>query len=140
MKSVRRSDFDVTNTVQVSVPAAVLEAVEALYRPFWPELEFAPLEQAFEHFERLFAGQVPGYFGVDTVYHYRQHSLDMTLAMARLLVGHEITVEPPQRFGAERAIMALVTRIGACLPGICAVQITISAFFNTSWILSRWRR
>ena len=30
MKSVRRSDFDVTNTVQVSVPAAVLDAVEAL--------------------------------------------------------------------------------------------------------------
>jgi hypothetical protein len=57
MKSVRRSDFDVTNTVQVSVPAAVLEAVEALYRPVWPELEFAPLEQAFEHFERLFAGR-----------------------------------------------------------------------------------
>ena len=88
MKSVRRSDFDVTNTVQVSVPAAVLEAVEALYRPVWPKLEFAPLEQAFEHFERLFAGQVPGYFGVDTVYHDRQHTLDITLALARLIVGH----------------------------------------------------
>ena len=108
MKSVRRSDFDVTNTVQVSVPAAVLEAVEALYRPVWPELEFAPLEQAFEHFERLFAGQVPGYFGVDTVYHDRQHTLDITLALARLIVGHERMQPEAARLGSERAIVGLI--------------------------------
>jgi len=108
MKSVRRSDFDVTNTVQVSVPAAVLEAVEALYRPVWPELEFKPLEQAFEHFERLFAGQVPGYFGVDTVYHDRQHTLDITLALARLIVGHERMQPDAARLGSERAIVGLI--------------------------------
>ena len=108
MKSVRRSDFDVTNTVQVSVPAAVLEAVEALYRPVWPELEFKPLEQAFEHFERLFAGQVPGYFGVDTVYHDRQHTLDITLALARLIVGHERMQPDTARLGSERAIVGLI--------------------------------
>jgi hypothetical protein len=108
MKSVRRSDFDVTNTVQVSVPAAVLEAVEALYRPVWPELEFKPLEQAFEHFERLFAGQVPGYFGVDTVYHDRQHTLDITLALARLIVGHERMQPEAARLGSERAIVGLI--------------------------------
>ena len=108
MKSVRRSDFDVTNTVQVSVPAAVLEAVEALYRPVWPELEFNPLEQAFAHFERLFAGQVPGYFGVDTVYHDRQHTLDITLALARLIVGHERMQPEGSRLGSERAIVGLI--------------------------------
>lgn len=108
MKSVRRSDFDVTNTVQVSVPAAVLEAVEALYRPLWPELEFDPLEQAFAHFERLFAGQVPGYFGVDTVYHDRQHTLDITLALARLIVGHERMQPEGSRLGRERAIVGLI--------------------------------
>ena len=30
MKSVRRSDFDVTNTVQVSSPEAVLSAIKTL--------------------------------------------------------------------------------------------------------------
>ena len=40
-------------------------------------------------FDRLFAGEVPGYFGVDTVYHDRQHTLDITLALARLIVGYE---------------------------------------------------
>lgn len=108
MKSVRRSDFDVTNTVQVSSPAAVLEAVQALYRPTWPKLAFAPLEQAFEHFERLFAGEVPGYFGVDTVYHDRQHTLDITLALARLIVGHERMQPEEARLGGERAVVGLI--------------------------------
>jgi hypothetical protein len=109
MKSVRRSDFDVTNTVQVSSPHAVLEAVEALYRPIWPELKLAALAQAFEHFERLFAGEVSGYFGVDTVYHDRQHTLDITLALARLIVGHERMQPEAERLGSERAIVGLIT-------------------------------
>jgi hypothetical protein len=54
---------------------------------------------------------MPGYHGVDTVYHDLQHSLDMTLAMARLMVGYEKTVTAQQRFGSERAIMALVTSL-----------------------------
>ena len=108
MKSVRRSDFDVTNTVQVSSPNAVFEAVEALYRPTWPQLELAPLEKAFAHFERLFAGKVPGYFGVDTVYHDRQHTLDITLALARLIVGHEQIQPQNLRLGSERAIVGLI--------------------------------
>jgi hypothetical protein len=89
MRSVRRSDFDVTNTVQVSSPDAVFAAIRTLFQPTWPTLSLKPLEDAFAHFERLFAGDVPGYMGVDTVYHDRQHTLDITLALARLLVGYE---------------------------------------------------
>jgi hypothetical protein len=109
MKSVRRSDFDVTNTVQVSSPKAVLSAVEALYRPTWPELAIEPLTRAFEHFEQLFAGEVPGYFGVDTVYHDRQHTLDITLALARLIVGHDRMQPEGARLGGERAVIGLIT-------------------------------
>ena len=54
---------------------------------------------------------MPGYHGVDTVYHDRQHSLDMTLAMARMMVGYEGSVEPSARFGGERAVMALATSL-----------------------------
>ena len=111
MTSARRSDFDVTNTVQVSSPGAVLAAVEALYRPTWPETSLQPLEDAFEHFEELFAGLVPGYFGVDTVYHDRQHTLDVTLAAARLLVGYEKSADQAQRLGAERATITLVSAL-----------------------------
>jgi len=109
MTSTRRSDFDVTNTVQVSSPQAVLGAVESLFRPTWPELSMEPLERAFGHFERLFAGEVEGFHGVDTVYHDRQHTLDITLALARLLVGCERQQEAPRRLGHARATVGILT-------------------------------
>jgi hypothetical protein len=109
MSSARRSDFDVSNTVQVSSAAAVLQAVEALFRPTWPETSLQPLEDAFDYFEELFAGLVPGYFGVDTVYHDRQHTLDITLALARLTVGYERQATPEARLGGERAIVGIIT-------------------------------
>src|SRR3569833_10808 len=106
MISVRRNDYDVTITVQVSSAAAVLAAVEALYRPTWPGVSLDPLREAFDHFEKLFAGNVPGYFGVDTVYHDRQHSLDITLALARLIVGYERQQEDEaKKLGSERAVV-----------------------------------
>jgi hypothetical protein len=108
MTNTRRSDFDVTDTVQVSSPGAVLAAVEALYGPTWPQQSLDPLRLAFEHFERLFAGEIPGYFGVDTVYHDRQHTLDVTLALARLIVGYERQASEATRLGGERALVGLV--------------------------------
>ncbi len=107
--STRRSDFDVTNSVQVSSPPAVLAAITALFRPTWPEVQLEPLERAFAHFERLFAGEVSGFHGVDTVYHDRQHTLDITLALARLLVGYERQQDAPQRLGATRATVGVLT-------------------------------
>jgi hypothetical protein len=110
MHNTRRSDFDVTNSVQVSSPKAVLAAVEALYRPTWPGLSLDPLARAFAHFERLFAGEVPGWHGVDTVYHDRQHTLDITLALARLLVGYERQQDREDgRIGGTRAVVGLIT-------------------------------
>jgi hypothetical protein len=111
MHDFRRNDYDVTNSVHVSSTAAVSTAVRDLFAAGWPGESFDRVATAFEEFERLFAGRMPGYHGVDTVYHDRQHSLDMTLAMARLLVGYEDSVEAHQRFGAERAVMALVTSL-----------------------------
>jgi hypothetical protein len=109
MTNTRRSDFDVTNSVQVSSPKAVLAAVQALYRPTWPGMSLDPLTRAFAHFERLFAGEVPGFYGVDTVYHDRQHTLDITLALARLIVGYERQQEESTRLGGARATIGLVT-------------------------------
>src|ERR1039457_4359044 len=107
----RRNDYDVTNTVQVSSPAAVKAAVGELFAAAWPGESFDRVAHAFEAFDKLFTGRMPGYHGVDTVYHDLQHSLDMTLAMTRLKVGYERSVEAEQRFGAERAGMGLVTSL-----------------------------
>ncbi len=107
----RRNDYDVTNTVQVSQPAAVRAAVEDLFSHTFPGSPFDKLWLAFYDFERLFTGRYPGYKGCDTTYHDVQHTLDMTLTLARLVAGYERSVEPPDRLGAARAQMAIVTSL-----------------------------
>ena len=104
----RRSDYDVTNTVQVSSVASVRKAVEELFLQTWPGANTERLTTAFADFERLFCGQFPGYLGCDTVYHDMQHSLDDTLAMARLLAGYDRTNPPEQRLGADRALLGII--------------------------------
>jgi hypothetical protein len=111
MYDLRRNDYDVTNSVQVSSAAAVSDAVRDLFAATWPGESFDNIAVAFADFEKLFTGRMPGYHAVDTIYHDRQHSLDVTLAAARMLVGYERTAEPRLRFGAERAAMALVTAL-----------------------------
>ncbi len=108
MSDFRRNDYDVTNTVQVSSTAAVAAAVRDLFDAAWPGAPFDAVARAFEDFDLLFTGRMPGYLGVDTVYHDQQHSLDVTLAATRLLVGYERSATPAMRLGAERAVMALV--------------------------------
>jgi hypothetical protein len=105
----RRNDYDVTNTVQVSSTPAVTRAVCALFAEQWPDAALIPIERTLETFDALFTGHLPGYNGVDTVYHDRQHSLDVMLAMARLLVGHERSVPPAEQLGFARAAMGFVT-------------------------------
>ncbi len=111
MSQDRRNDYDVTNTVQVSNPASVRDAVHELFGETFPGTSFDKLWLAFYDFERLFSGRYPGYTGCDTTYHDMQHTLDMTLALARLLSGYERSVEPPDRLGAARAQMAIITSL-----------------------------
>jgi len=107
----RRNDYDVTNTVQVSSPAAVRRAVRDLYVATYPGAPFDRLWLAFYDFERLFSGRFPGYLGCDTTYHDLQHTLDMTLALARLVAGYERSAEPADRLGPDRAQMAIITSL-----------------------------
>jgi hypothetical protein len=107
----RRSDFDVTNTVQVSDPVAVRKAVHDLFTQSFPGASFDTLWLAFYDFERLFKGGFPDYHGCDTTYHDMQHTLDMSLALCRLIAGYERSVEPSDRLGALRAQMAIVTAL-----------------------------
>ncbi len=111
MPQDRRNDYDVTNTVQVSDPVSVRNAVHELFADTFPGMSFDKLWLAFYDFERLFTGRYPGYTGCDTTYHDMQHTLDMTLALARLVSGYERSVEPPDRLGAARAQMAIITAL-----------------------------
>lgn len=107
----RRNEYDITNTVRVSSVAAVREAVRELYQTALPTVAFDRLWLAFHDFGLLFEGRFPGYEGCDTVYHDRQHSLDVTLAMARLLVGYELSCQEADRLGEERITVGIVVAL-----------------------------
>jgi hypothetical protein len=104
----RLNQNDVTNKVDVEDPDAVREAVLALIGTRYPGASLAPLREAFDDVKALFAGQFPGYLPCDTPYHDLRHTLDMTLAMARLIDGHERSVAPTERIGARRAMLGVV--------------------------------
>jgi hypothetical protein len=107
----RRSDYDVTNRVRVSSVSAVCRAVRELYEAQFPTDSFDSVWLAFHDFERLYTGKHPEYHAVDTSYHDIQHTLDMTLALARLIVGHERSVAAADRLGPERARFGVVAAL-----------------------------
>ena len=107
----RRNDYDVTDTVHVASAAAVRNAVQELFQDSYPDAAFDTIWLAFHDFDRLFDGRLGAYQGCDTVYHDKQHTLDMTLAMARLLTGYEHSSSGADRLGADRAVMGLISAL-----------------------------
>ncbi|HEX6993281.1 MAG TPA: hypothetical protein VF339_03965 [Gammaproteobacteria bacterium] len=107
----RRNDHDVTNTVDVTTPRAVRQAVIGLLSSVYSRSSLDPLWIAFHDFERIYGGFDQDYHGVDTSYHDIQHSLDVTLALARLIVGYDSVTPAKHRLGAERATFALVAAL-----------------------------
>lgn len=84
------------------------DAVIALYAARYPDTDLSPLARAFADIEALFAGAYPGYLACDTLYHDLRHTLDMTLATARLIEAHDRVHAEPERLGGERAILGVV--------------------------------
>ena len=107
----RRSDYDITDDVYLNYADSVCGAVCTIFRSAFSQFNEAALKQAFEDCERLFEGDYPTYLPRDTLYHDKQHSMDMTLALARLINGHERSVAKDKRLGAERAVIAIITAL-----------------------------
>jgi len=107
----RRSTYDITDDVQLTYVDSVSEAVRTIFRSAFTQFDETSLKQAFEDCERLFEGDYSTYLACDTLYHDKQHSMDMTLALARLINGHERSVAKEQRLGAERAVIAIITAL-----------------------------
>lgn len=108
---IRPNEYDVTSRVCVSSPDEVRDAVQTIFQGAFPGSSFDILWVAFHDFERLFRGQYGDYLGCDTVYHDIQHTLDMSLAMARLLAGYEKSAAPADRLGHERAVIGLIAAL-----------------------------
>ncbi|HUR40972.1 MAG TPA: HD domain-containing protein [Verrucomicrobiae bacterium] len=104
----RQSHYDVTNTVLISDPREVGREVGRLLRGLYPKASLSAVYRAFDTFTRIYAGTLPGYHGCDTLYHDAQHVLDCTLAMARLLDGHDRAVGSRSALGERRAQIGVI--------------------------------
>ena len=107
----RLNQNDVSNRINVEDPSRVRDAVLAMFAARYPGADFAPITQAFSDFHALFAGKLPGYLACDTLYHDMRHTLDMTLAMARLIDGHDRVAAGADQLGARRAAMGVLVAL-----------------------------
>jgi hypothetical protein len=104
----RRNENDVANTVNVEDPAQVRDSVVSLFAARYPGTDLSALHRGFNDFTALFSGCFPGYLACDTLYHDIRHSLDMTLALARLVDGHDRVAGEADRLGPRRAILGVL--------------------------------
>jgi hypothetical protein len=108
---IRLNQNDVTNRINVEDADRVREAVVAIYQARYPDTDLGPLVRAFDDVKALFEGDFPGYLACDTLYHDVRHTLDMTLAMARLIDGHDRSCAAPERLGARRAMLGVIVAL-----------------------------
>ena len=104
----RLNQNDVSNRINVEEASQVRDAIGAIFAARYPGVQLASLERAFDDVEALFEGRYPGYLPCDTLYHDIRHTLDMTLAMARLIDGHDRARPGAERLGPRRAILGVV--------------------------------
>jgi len=104
----RLSQYDVSNRVDVEDAGRVRDFVISMFAARYPGTDPSPLVRAFDDVKSLFEGTFPGYLPCDTLYHDLRHTLDIALATARLIDGHDRIQAPPHRLGPRRAILGIV--------------------------------
>ncbi len=107
----RSPDHDVTNTVDVTSSTEVYRAVCDLLVVHFPDFSFEKLRCAFQDFDRLYSGEYPGFHACDTTYHDACHVRDVTLAMARLIDGYEVSHGPGESIGSKLALLGIIVAL-----------------------------
>ena len=107
----RLNQNDVTNRVNVENAGQVRDAVLGIFAARYPGTDLMPVGRAFDDVAALFEGRYPGYLACDTLYHDLRHTLDMTLAMARIIDGHERSVARAERLGPQRAMLGVIVAL-----------------------------
>jgi hypothetical protein len=99
--------LDVTNSVPVGDARAVGDAVEKILADAFGAARFdrAVLREGFALADRMFAGRQDGYLGCDMPYHDLRHSLDTTLAAARIAAGAR---DEPYAVGPDEALAGIL--------------------------------
>lgn len=104
----RRNNFDVTNTVDVTDSISVGDAIETIFLNLFPNARVTTLRSAMSHISQLYRGELPGYVACDTGYHDLQHTMDVTLASARLIDGYERSQKKGDSLGEELFVFGIL--------------------------------
>ncbi|VAW65509.1 hypothetical protein MNBD_GAMMA11-3263 [hydrothermal vent metagenome] len=104
----RHSQYDVSNTIDVSNSQAVCNAVCDIFHSSYPAADDGVIRRAFSDFNKLFEGDYQGFNACDTYYHDKQHTLDMTLAVMRLIDGYERQAARKDTLEAKLASLAII--------------------------------
>jgi hypothetical protein len=102
---------DVSNLIDVEHPDLVCEEVRRILATRYSHFNFDRLPRIFRDIADLFEGRWAGYRACDTPYHDLRHTLDVTLALARLIDGHDSTHAAAEQLGPERALLGIVTAL-----------------------------
>jgi hypothetical protein len=86
---MRRSDHDVSDSIQTTDVAAVAAEVQRIFKALFGCARSPQLKRAFHDVAKLYGGEHADYHACDTEYHDIQHVLDVTLAMVRLMDGYQ---------------------------------------------------
>ncbi|ARN74759.1 hypothetical protein [Oceanicoccus sagamiensis] len=111
MVQVHRLTMDVSGSIDVTDPAAVSDAVLAIFQSRYPGQDFSLIERIYRDFAALYRGELAGFLACDTSYHDIQHVLDVSLAMARLLDGYEHNQPAAEQLGPELALTGLIVAL-----------------------------
>ena len=107
----RRNNYDVTNRIDTTVPELVNREVDRIFLDLYPDASAQLLDRVYSDVTRLFNGKYPGYRACDTSYHNLQHTLDVSLAMARLMDGYERTRDRTEPIGSRLFAFGIVTAL-----------------------------
>jgi len=97
----RRNDFDVSNNVNVTDSASVADAVESIFLDRYPHAGVDVMRNAMQYIDQLYRGENPDFAPCDTGYHDLQHTMDVTLATARLMDGYDRIQKDGKALGVE---------------------------------------
>ena len=107
----RQVNMDVSNSVDVTDPDAVGAAVLSILETRYPLGDFSVISTLITDLTRLYRGDFPGFCACDIGYHNLQHVLDVTLAMARLIDGHDAAETDGARLGPDLALAGIAAAL-----------------------------
>jgi len=109
--TTRRSEYDVSDRVNTTDPTALDSEIRSIFLRLYPAASPALTSRAVADCTSLYRGEWPGYHACDTSYHNLQHVLEVTLAMARLMDGHERSCERAELIGPRLFGLGIVTAL-----------------------------